>query len=69
MFKTFLPSMRNTCHAIIESEQVVGCDQEKSLLSKSSRNNSSDTIPLLVNAENCTEMRELHLEHISTISG
>lgn len=33
-----------------------------------SRTASSDSVPLLINSENCTEMRELRPDYISTIS-
>lgn len=44
--------------------------QEKGVTTTSadvSRRGSSDSVPLL-NSDSCTEMRELRLDHISTIS-
>lgn len=62
-----LPNIIHTPEVVdnIEKEQ-----QEKSTTTTStdvSRRGSSDSVPLL-NSDSCTEMRELRLDHISTIS-
>lgn len=44
-------------------------EQAKMVNTSTASRDSSDNIPLLIGVENCTEMRELRHEHISTISG
>lgn len=61
-WKTLLPSVGY--HSVTKEKN---CESEKMTLNDQI---SADSIPLLVNVENSTEMRELtKVEHISTISG
>lgn len=46
-------------------------EQEKAFVYNNmskSRRGSSDSIPLLINGDGCTELREIRQEYISTIS-
>ncbi|EFA00913.2 adhesion G protein-coupled receptor E2 [Tribolium castaneum] len=68
--KSFLPNIMHVSRSIDnvllhQEQQATNAHKENSSLS---RRGSSDSVPLLVNSENCTEMRELRLEYISTIS-
>lgn len=77
--KSFLPTMANAADDDLETGGANAVPsshyEEKQYVGSTgaattciSARGSSDTIPLLVNAENCTEMRELRLDYISTIS-
>ncbi|XP_044254258.1 adhesion G protein-coupled receptor E5-like [Tribolium madens] len=61
--EAFLPNIMHVPRSI---DNVV-LHQEQQQDKENSRG-SSDSVPLLINTENCTEMRELRLEYISTIS-
>ncbi|KAJ3662239.1 hypothetical protein Zmor_006595 [Zophobas morio] len=66
--KSFLPNIINVSQSM---DNVLPHELQKSNAHNEdcvARRGSSDSIPLLVNAENGTEMRELRLEYISTIS-
>lgn len=58
--------LTNFC--VIQNDVLVE-EQQKIVNNSTASRDSSDSIPLLIGAENCTEMRELRQEHISTISG
>ncbi|KAJ8926550.1 hypothetical protein NQ314_021066 [Rhamnusium bicolor] len=66
--KSLMPTI-NSIPDVID-DQVVQTEENKNITNTSasvSRRGSSDSMPLL-NSESCTEMRELRLDHISTIS-
>ncbi|RZB49899.1 uncharacterized protein BDFB_008144, partial [Asbolus verrucosus] len=67
--KSFLPSI--ICVSRSMDNVLLPQDKEKTSVNNEdsiSRRGSSDSVPLLINAEHCTEMRELRLDFISTIS-
>lgn len=63
----FLPVITNFCG--MQDDRSVDDEESKTVNTSTASRDSSDSIPLLIGNENCTEMRELRLEHISTISG
>ncbi|XP_068917913.1 putative adhesion G protein-coupled receptor E4P [Tenebrio molitor] len=67
--KSFLPNIIHVSRSM--DNVLLPHDQEKTSSHNDeplSRRESSDSIPLLINIENGTEMRELRLDYISTIS-
>lgn len=68
--KSFLPTIIGRSNLIEHNSQKL--EQEKTFpvnnLSTKQRRGSSDSIPLLINGDSCTELREIRQEYISTIS-
>ncbi|CAH1119790.1 unnamed protein product [Phaedon cochleariae] len=65
--KSLMPSLRDLPDDMEEIVISRGEDHIATASANVSRRGSSDSIPLL-NSDSCTEMRELRLDHISTIS-